>query len=87
MLQMQMEADSRIPPIVSQAVMNSFNAAANPNAETAETVIESLDDTEKALVKNAIPSYQQIFGTLGMRARVSLMMMTDEEWNTLTNDD
>jgi hypothetical protein len=87
MLAMQMLADSRIPARVSEAVMQSFNAAANPNAETPETVIETLDPMEKALVKNAISDYQQVFGNVGMKGRMGLMMMTDEQWNALADDD
>lgn len=87
MLALQMQADSRIPATVSAAIMASMNAAANPNAETVETVIETLGVEEKTLVKNSISDYQQILGNVGMKGRMGLMMMTDAQWEELVSDD
>jgi hypothetical protein len=41
MLELQMQSDKRIPNYVNQAVMASFNAAANRDAETPEVEITS----------------------------------------------
>jgi hypothetical protein len=85
MLQMQMNADSRIPPIVSQAVMQSFNAAANPNAETPEVVIKSLDPDERTNVQTAMTGYSQILGNVGSRGKMRLML--DSELDSMIQDE
>lgn len=74
MLALQMAADARIPSNVGQAIMQSFNAAANPNAETPETVIETLDAPEKTIVRQSIPAYQRILGNVGARGRSRMLL-------------
>lgn len=69
------------------AVMDSLNAAANPSAENPLVVISTLDREERDIVEQSSPGYMQTFSSLEMRGKLGLMMMTDEEWNALTNDD
>jgi hypothetical protein len=74
MLAMQMQADSRIPANVSMAIMQSFNAAANKDAETPETVIASLDVEERGIVRESMPAYQQILSAPGTRGKSRVML-------------
>jgi hypothetical protein len=85
MLALQMQADSRIPATVSMAIMQSFNAAANPNAETPETVIASLEREERENVQSAMPAYQQILSAPGMRGKSRMLL--DFELDDLVNSE
>lgn len=87
--QMRMEADSRIPRDVVNAVMASFNAAANKDAETPRVVIDSLTHEEKALIVPFEAGYGAIFSSVGAKGRAALM--ADSELDSLiereANDD
>lgn len=85
--QMRMEADSRIPRDVVNAVMASFNAAANKDAETPRVVIDSLSPEEKALIVPFEAGYGVILGRTATQGQIALMQMTDEQWNALIDDD
>ena len=89
MLRMQMEADVRIPRPVSNAIMASINAAANPDSETVDVVIASLSPEEKALIVPFEAGYSAIFSGVGAKGRNALMM--DAELDSLieqeANDD
>lgn len=83
--QMRMEADSRIPRDVREAVMASFNAAANKDAETPRVVIDSLTHEEKALIVPFEAGYSAIFGGVG--ARGSARMLADYELDRLISEE
>lgn len=87
MLRMQMEADARIPRNVSEAIMASMNAAANPDAEKIDVVIASLSQEEKALIVPFQAGYSAILGSMATRGQVGLMQITDGQWNALIDDD
>jgi hypothetical protein len=74
MLALQMQADSRIPANVSAAIMASMNAAANKDAETPETVIQTLDRDERDIVTQAMPAYQQILSNVGARGKSRMLL-------------
>jgi hypothetical protein len=57
-----------------KAKMDGQNAAANPNAETPQTVIATLDPAERMPVLIAQQSYEQMLGSIGARGRNALMM-------------
>lgn len=78
-----MEADTRIPPIVANSVMASINAAANPDAEKVDVVIQTLDPAERAIVIQSAQEYMQTLSQVGQRGRMGLMGMTDQEWDDL----
>lgn len=57
-----------------EAVMLSMLAAANPNAESPEVVIRTLDPEMQQLIAAASQGYQQTFGGIQARGRISLML-------------
>lgn len=85
LMQLQMSADARIPPAVNRAVMASLNSAANPNAESPEVVIQTLDEGERNLVLQSLPAYQQILGAPGLRGKNA--MMFDSSIDDLVNSE
>ena len=87
MLQMTMQSDPRLTTAIVQNVMASFNAAANPQAETPRVVIDSLPQEERALIVPYEASYGQILGRTAIQGQNALMQMTDEQWNSLIDDD
>lgn len=74
MVQLRMEANPLIPPAVSRALMASFNAAANPGAETPESAIASMQAEDRTAIRQAAQGYSQIFDNAGMRGRNALLM-------------
>lgn len=87
MLRLQMEADTRIPVTVSNAIMDSFNAAANPSAESPEVVIQSLPQEDRAMIVPFTAAYGHVLGGVALQGQIGLMNMTDEQWNALLDDD
>lgn len=85
LMQLQMSADTRIPPAVNRAVMASLNSAANPNAESPEVVIQTLDIEERLNVQQAMLGYQQTFAGVGSRGRNALMF--DSSIDELVNSE
>lgn len=85
LMQMQMAADARIPPAVNRAVMASLNSAANPNAESPEVVIQTLDIEERLNVQSAMQGYQQTLSGVGARGRNA--MMFDSSIDDLVNSE
>jgi hypothetical protein len=89
LLALEMQADKRIPNYVNQAVMASFNAAANRDAETPEVVIQTLDKEDRDNVLLSMQGYAQTFNGIAARGRNKLMM--DLELDSLieqeANDD
>jgi hypothetical protein len=81
LLALEMQADARIPNYVNQAVMASFNAAANRDSETPEVVIQTLDEPEKQIALLSMQGYAQTFNGIAARGRNKLMM--DSELDTL----
>lgn len=74
MLRLQMEADARIPQTVTTAIMQSFDTAANKDAESPGVVIASLEADERNNVRQAMQGYQQTLGNVGARGRMALLM-------------
>jgi hypothetical protein len=70
----KMDALKDLSPAMKNTVMDSLNAAANPNAETPQTVIATLDPAERMPVLIAQQSYEQMLGSIGARGRNALMM-------------
>lgn len=88
LLALQMQADARIPAYVNQAVMASFNAAANKDAETPEVVIQSLERDERDNVMLFMQGYAQTFNGVAARGRNKLMLDSElDEMIARENDE
>lgn len=69
-----------IPAIAQDAVMQSLIAATNPQAESPDAVIASLDKADQQAVRSAMPFYARTMGAMNTRGRAALMRMSDEEF-------
>lgn len=75
-----LRASAIIPPVAQDAVMQSLIAATNPNAESPNAVIASLDRDDRESVRSAQMRYAQTMGRMNMRGRMALLGMSDAEF-------
>lgn len=84
---MQTQLDTMpVSKAAKQAVMASINAAANPSAEAPDVVIRAMETDDQQVILQAARGYEQTLGAVGMRGRMRLMMMSEEEWSALSDD-
>lgn len=83
----QAQIDSlRVSPETKQSVMASINAAANPDAESPDAVIASLETEDQRAVRSAMTFYARTMSRMNARGRAALLGMTDAEFERRLND-
>lgn len=80
-VQQRLTAAPNISTAGKAVVMQSLRAAANPNAESPDVVIKTLDADEKRAVKEAQAGYTQALNAPLSRGRARLMQMSADEWD------
>lgn len=83
----QLQALPTIGQAAKDAVMASMTAAMNPEPETAENVIASLDPEDRLRVTSAAMTYQRTLSGMNRRGKQALLLMTDEEFNRRLGDE
>ena len=70
-----------IPTEAKQVVSDILKTASNPRAESAETVIGTMDMDQQQQIREAMPEYAQVFSSSLARGRAELAALSEDEWN------
>jgi hypothetical protein len=79
-------AATRISPAGKLQIRRMLEAAANPNAEAPEVVIETLPVERRTDIKQTQRAVGGIMLGLTRRGGQKLMALSDEEWNALVDE-
>lgn len=77
---------SGLPPAAKRQLRAMLEAAANPDAEAPDVVIQSLEPERQANVLGTIMALNRFTGGLVQRGGAELMQMSDDEFNTLVDE-
>lgn len=67
-------------------IRQMLTAAANPNAEAPEVVIETLPVERRTDIKQTITEVGAVMRGVSQRGERALLQMSDAEWERLVND-
>jgi hypothetical protein len=67
-------------------VAATLKAAANPQAESPNVVIETLDEDRRDRIKDAIAGYAEVFAGPMKRGKAALQAMSEDEWQKAIDD-
>ncbi len=77
---------STLPTVAKQAVMQSLRVAANKHAESPDVVIASMDRQDREGILQAKAEYAQTLAGPVMRGRLGLMMMSEADWEEISEN-
>lgn len=69
-----------------RAITESLRAAANPEGETPQAAIRTLDKEEQKAIKAAQAGYKRVLSAPEARGKAALMSLSDDEWQRLVNE-
>lgn len=72
-----------ISPSGLQAIGDSLNAAANPNAERPDVVIKALPPERRAVADETLAQVSRVMGGAPARGKAALRAMSEAEWARL----
>jgi hypothetical protein len=81
----KMDALKGLSPAMKNTVMDSLNAAANPNAENPLVVIRTLEAEEQNNISQASAGYMQLMSGISSRGRMALLL--DSEIDVLAQQE
>lgn len=79
-------AATSISPEGKRQIRRMLEAAANPNAEAPEVVIETLPVERRVDIRQTMTQVGGTLLTVSRRGGQKLLALSDEEWDRLVND-